>query len=161
MARSRKPAELKSKHLTEEERLNDGLIQSEDKKVLREKFRNPPTWMNKESKAEYRRIIKVLDGLDYISDADINNLAGYCNAFVAYRRVTKELDDEDLTILQINARGDEKEVKNPKISIQAAYAEEMRKFAALLGLTIDSRLKIASMKVKEKKDEVEELFGDI
>ena len=37
----------------------------------------------------------------------------------------------------------------------------MRKFAGLVGLTIDSRLRFASIKAKELKDEIEDEFGDI
>lgn len=37
----------------------------------------------------------------------------------------------------------------------------MRKFAGLVGLTIDSRLRFASIKVKELKNEIEDEFGDI
>lgn len=52
-------------------------------------------------------------------------------------------------------------VENPLIKIQKLYAEEMRKFAGLVGLTIDSRLRFASIKVKELKNEIEDEFGDI
>ena len=41
------------------------------------------------------------------------------------------------------------------------YSEEMRKFAGLIGLTIDSRLKIAGTKLNNTKREIEEEFGNI
>ena len=52
-------------------------------------------------------------------------------------------------------------VKNPMVDIQKGYAEEMRRFAALCGLTIDSRLKIASAKTSKVEDEIESKFGII
>ena len=45
--------------------------------------------------------------------------------------------------------------------VQKKYAEEMRKFASLCGMTIDSRLKAAAMKVEKVKDEIKDEFGDI
>ena len=52
-------------------------------------------------------------------------------------------------------------VKNPLLSVQKEYAEEMRKFAALCGMTVDARLKAAVVKVDEKNMQIEEQFGEI
>lgn len=52
-------------------------------------------------------------------------------------------------------------VKNPMVDIQKGYAEEMRRFAALCGLTIDSRLKAGSAKVNKQQEEIENRFGAI
>ena len=52
-------------------------------------------------------------------------------------------------------------VKNPLIDIQTNYAAEMRKFAGLCGMTIDSRLKAAVQKVDEKEEKLEQKFGAI
>lgn len=41
------------------------------------------------------------------------------------------------------------------------YSDEMRKYASLLGLSIDSRLKIAALKGAKKKDEISNEFGEI
>ena len=52
-------------------------------------------------------------------------------------------------------------VGNPMIDIQKKYAEEMRKFASLCGLTIDARLKAAAVKTGNEQDEVKQKFGNI
>ena len=52
-------------------------------------------------------------------------------------------------------------VENPLIKIQKNYAEEMRKFAGLVGLTIDSRLKIATTKAEKQDSKIIDEFGDI
>lgn len=41
------------------------------------------------------------------------------------------------------------------------YAEEMRRFAALCGLTIDSRLKAGTVKANKQQEEIENRFGAI
>ena len=47
------------------------------------------------------------------------------------------------------------------VDIQKGYAEEMRRFAALCGLTIDSRLKAGTAKVNKQQKEIENRFGAI
>ena len=41
------------------------------------------------------------------------------------------------------------------------HADEMRKFAALCGLTIDSRLKLGTNMSEQKDNEIGKRFGDI
>ena len=45
--------------------------------------------------------------------------------------------------------------------VQKKYAEEMRRFASMCGLTIDSRLKAASARMDRIEDEIADEFGDI
>ena len=52
-------------------------------------------------------------------------------------------------------------VKNPLCELQKMYSEEMRKFAAMCGLTIDSRLKAATVAREEIDTDISEEFGDI
>ena len=47
----------------------------------------------------------------------------------------------------------------PLVDVQKKYAEEMRRFGALCGLTFDSRLKAGAMKVEKQQDEIYEKFG--
>ena len=47
------------------------------------------------------------------------------------------------------------------VDIQKGYAEEMRRFAALCGLTIDSRLKAGTVKANKQQEEIENRFGAI
>ena len=57
--------------------------------------------------------------------------------------------------------GNETVKEHPLINIQKKYAEEMRKFASLVGLTIDSRLKAAVVKKGQYDDTIHSEFGDI
>ena len=52
-------------------------------------------------------------------------------------------------------------VKNPMVDIQRTYAEEMRKFASLCGLTIDARLKAAAVKSDKTREAITNKFGNI
>ena len=52
-------------------------------------------------------------------------------------------------------------VKNPLCDLQKMYSEEMRKFASMCGLTIDSRLKAATIAREGIDNEINDEFGDI
>ena len=66
-----------------------------------------------------------------------------------------------MTIKKCMPNGSYTTVENPLIKIQKLYAEECRRFAGLIGLTIDSRLKFASAKAEKKENEITDEFGDI
>jgi len=112
------------------------------------------------AKKEWKRLNEQFKELKFISNLDYNNLGTYCNAFSSYIDVTNQLKDEPLTVTHINKFGGANIVENPLIKIQIKYSEEMKKYSSLLGLTIDSRLKIAALKLGEKKPDDNE-FGDL
>ena len=105
-------------------------------------------------------IVIELKKIDFIGNIDLNNLACYCQAFSNYLKATKQLNKEELTV-EKQTRDGVVIAENPLINIQRKYAEEMRKFGSLCGLSVDARLKIASLKVKEKENDISDEFGDI
>ena len=90
----------------------------------------------------------------------MNNLGCYCNAFSYYISVTKQLKKENKVIKKPTQNG-EILVKNPLCDLQKMYSEEMRKFASMCGLTIDSRLKAATIAREGIDNEINDEFGDI
>ena len=89
-----------------------------------------------------------------LGDLDANNLAGYCNAFANYLKASEELE----TLLISGEKGS---YENPLISVQIKYAKEMREFARLCGLSIDSRLKFAAVKFNNIDNNINDEFGGI
>ena len=77
-----------------------------------------------------------------------------------YIDVSEKLKEQDYCI-ERETRTGTIIVKNPLVTIQKEYANEMRKFAALCGLTIDSRLKAAVTKKNKTEENVTEMFGAI
>lgn len=127
-----------------------------------EDIERPPSWLiNTTAKKEYKRILKDLKTIEILGNLDLSNLVGYCNAYAMYRKATEQLSKQELIVKKVSAQGAEYEGENPLIMIQKKYAEEMRKFASMCGLTIDSRLKAARIKVDRTEDEIEDEFGDI
>lgn len=121
-----------------------------------------PSWLiDPVAKKEYKRILKDLKKIEIVGNLDLSNMAGYCNAYALYRRATEQLSKQELIVEKVSASGCVYDAENPLIMVQKKYAEEMRKFASMCGLTIDSRLKAATAKVDKIEDEIEDEFGDI
>ena len=160
MSRNRKPLELQSKHLTNAEKLQKE--EEEDLLVLgKEQLQDPPDWLiNDVAINEFKRIVKEIDKIDVIGNLDINNLGGYCNSYALYLKSTEELKGKSLIVRKMTKNGP-MTIKNPLIEIQKNYADEMRKFASLCGMTIDSRLKVATIKTTQQQEDIVDEFGDI
>lgn len=158
MGRTRKPISQQAKHLTVSEKKQR---EFEEQLALTSNsdLSTPPVWLIDEvAIAEWKRLIKEISGeLDMVGNLDIDNLGGFCNAFSMYVKITNKLRTASL----LTVEGDGKVVENPLINTQRKYAEEMRKFSRLCGLTIDSRLKFAAEKTKLIDDDIEDRFGDI
>lgn len=151
---------MQSKHLTNAEKLQKE--EEEDLLVLgKEQLQYPPSWLiNDVARNEFKRIVKEIDKIDVIGNLDINNLGGYCNSYALYLKSTEELKGKSLMIRKMTKNGPIT-IKNPLIEIQKNYADEMRKFASLCGMTIDSRLKVATIKTTKQQEDIIDEFGDI
>ena len=143
MAKNRKPLGMQKGNLTVE--------QQENKKQEEAMITN-----------EFKRLVSEFEKMqiDVIGNLDVNILGWYCNAFSSYISVTKELKNKDKVIEKHTERGSFL-IKNPLLDVQKQYSEEMRKFAAMCGLTIDSRLKAATIAREGIDNDIKEEFGDI
>lgn len=160
MGRQRKVVNMQSAHLTQKEKQKK---KQEEREIItgNEDLEKPPTWLlNAEAKKEWKRIIEDLKKIEAVGNLDYANLAGYCNAYANYAKVSRQLKKESYCI-ERKTRTGVIIVKNPLIDIQANYAAEMRKFAGLCGMTIDSRLKAAVQKVDKREEKLEQKFGAI
>ena len=154
MGRPRKLLSTKSdtSHLTKE--------QQEEKKVAEkiiktgsEQLQLQPEWLRDETaKKEWDRLLNELMQVEIISNLDYNNLGAYCNAFSSFVEITKQMKGKKFT---------DKFETVPLVKLQTNYSDEMKKYANMLGLSIDSRLKMATLKLGGKKNTIESDFGDI
>lgn len=161
IARPRKVLQMQEGHLTKEQQ-EDKKLQEDIIKAGMEQLAKPPKWLRDTiAKNEWKRLVEQFKALSVISNLDLNNLGAYCNAYSSYIEATKELKGQPLTIEYTNKGGATNIIENPLIKIQLKYSDEMKKYSSLLGLTIDSRLKMATIKLKETKKDIVEEFGDI
>ena len=160
MPRKRKPLAMQAGNITQMTQLRK---KAEETSVLtgRNQLARPPEWLVDETaRKEWKRVVRELKGIDLIGNLDKNNIGCYCNAFSDYIRITEELKQESFCV-ERETRTGTIIIKNPKIDLQQRYANEMRRFAGLCGLTIDSRLKVASAKLSKTEQQIHDEFGAI
>ena len=160
MARQRKVVDMQAAHLTKKEKQKK---KAEEREVDtgNEDLEKPPTWLlDANAKKEWERIVAELKKIELVGNLDYVNLACYCNAYANYVKVSRKLKKEQYCI-ERETRTGTIVVKNPLVDIQTNYAAEMRKFAGLCGMTIDSRLKAAVQKIDRKEEKLEKKFGAI
>lgn len=160
MGRGRKPVEMQKGNITN---IDAERKKQEEKSVTtgKDQLKTAPKWLiNPEARNEWRRITKELKEIEVVGNLDKNNLGAYCNAFANYLNATEKLKDEDF-LIERKTRTGTIIVRNPLIDVQRIYAEEMRKFASLCGMTIDARLKAAVIKTNAAEEILEEKFGAI
>jgi P27 family predicted phage terminase small subunit len=121
--------------------------------VGNDQLENPPEWLvSKRAESEWIRLVNEFNKKSMISNLDFNNLGAYCNAFSRYADIVEDLRSESVLIVG---------QANPLIALELKYSDEMRKYASLLGLSVESRLKLGAGLVSDKENEVEDSFGDI
>lgn len=154
MARPKKPLALKSetsnltKEQKEEKKRTEQLV-----KTGSEQLNKPPSWLrNAVAKKEWNRLLKEFDKMEILSNLDYNNLGMYCNSFSSLVEITEEMKGKKFA---------DGIAANPLVNVQLKYSEELRRYASTLGLTIDSRLKMASLKISTEKNKIEDEFGEI
>ena len=158
MARQRKPVGMQKGNLTvldqEKKRIEEEYV-----RTGKDQLKTPPIWLIDDiAKKEFKRIVKELKGINIVGNLDLNNLGAYCNAFSNYICVTEQLKDQTYYV-ERETRTGTIVVRNPLVDIQTNYAAEMRKFASLCGMTIDSRLKAASVKIDKEQQAIDRKFG--
>lgn len=162
MGRNLKPLAMQTGNLTveqqEKKKEAEKLVTTSKEFLSSNKY--PKSLTDSLAKKEYRRVKRLLQEIDLIGDLDVNNLVGYCNAFSGYHATTMLLKEEEYSLVKDTKYGPVKYI-NPLVLVQKNYAEEMRKFAALCGMTVDSRLKAATTKVDQEDREINGRFGAI
>lgn len=158
MGRPRKPLSQQTRHNTVIEMQRRQ--QEEDcVKVDSDQLKETPEWLlNSVAKEEWKRVVRELEKVDIVGNLDVVNIGAYCNAYASYRAATAELARQPQIIEKQTKTGVQR-AENPLINVQKKYAEEMRRFAGLCGLTIDSRLKAGASKVDAGEQYIFDRFG--
>ena len=151
MARPKKVLDNMTGHWTKEQieqkKYEENLIKIDDKNI------KAPNWLkDRVAKQEFKRLVALLEKIDIICELDITTLGLYCQTYAKLVEIVKELEQEELVI-------DGK--PNPKMKMQLQLSEELRKLGNELGITLSSRLKFATSKAEQERDQIKDEFGDI
>ena len=161
MGRNKKNSENLLGHRTELEQKKQEMVEQEMEglKGDKESILKPPSYLPAGAKKEWKRIAPLLKQME-LGELDLSNIEGYCISRSLYLEATKELKDKPLLITKI-VKGLPVEVENPLVGTQKKYADDMRKFGNLIGMTPASRYTICTSKVNKEQTKIDEEFGDI
>lgn len=120
----------------------------------------PPTWLSKLAKTEYKRIVPLMKNLP-IANLDLQIVCHYCEQVSSYHELTKDIQENGYNIFIKNDEGKIMNVKiNPSVSKRLEVAREMRAAASMIGISLDSRIKIVAPKKNEVvEDPMDEFFN--
>ena len=150
---ARKSLRDTTKHLTVVERQVKELEEERAKTFVgREQLKHPPDWLVDDvAIAEWKRLVKELESTPIFNNLDYNNLGAYCNAVARYSEIVKQVG----TKFRIG-----KELNN-LVQLELRYSDEIKKYASLLGLTLDGKLKLITGDIKIESNQTNEEFADI
>lgn len=150
---ARKSLENQKGNLTIVEQQKKELIENKAKNFVgKEQLKKPPKWLvNEIAILEWKRIVKELNETPLFNNLDYNNLGAYCNAVAKYSEIVK------LVGMKFRVG---KEINN-LISLELKYSDEIKKYASLLGLTLDGKYKLITGEIVSQTNEIENDFGDI
>ena len=116
-----------------------------------------PSWMNREAKAEWRRVVPVLTRLGVLTRCDRALLTAYCCTWARFVAASRQLESEGLTLTTSN----DTMIQHPLVGIQNQAAQRLLQLAQQLGLTPMSRqrLDIAEHADEEHSAKVRKYFA--
>lgn len=162
MPARKKAVSVQKAHLShseiEERKLAEASVKTDADEIMK-----PPSWLNSTvAKNEWKRVLPQLLKINLAGNLDLEALAGYCNAFANYRKATKQLSKQNLLLINQDEETGFSYVKeNPLNNVCIKWGKEMRTFADLCGITINSRIKVGQSKIDKQKEDIANEFGDI
>lgn len=113
-----------------------------------------PIWLDDAARQVWKRTMKDMADFEILDKVDEESLATYCDAVARYRESTMKVREEGYTTT--NAQGGES--VSPYVRAAQSYARIMMQYADKLGLTPNSRARLAKKIADEKVDPNADLF---
>lgn len=119
---------------------------------------NPPTWLSREAKAEWKRVVPGLVRLDLVKPEDRATLAAYCEVWSRFVAATRDIAVNGLTVRNTAVRKDGTEstwfTKNPAVAVAEQAETRLRQYANDFGLTPAGERNVSKRDDDRGSDEV-------
>jgi len=100
---------------------------------------NPPTWLSREAKAEWKRVAPALQRLDLVKPEDRATLAAYCQVWSRLVAAYKDIDLNGTKVRNESTRKDGTTsvwwTKNPAVAVAEQAESRLLQYAGQFGLT--------------------------
>ena len=114
-----------------------------------------PSWLSREAKQEWRRIVPELERLRVLTAVDGAALAAYCQSFANWRRAEEYLAENSYSVALTRIDRDGNEIvyawqQRPEVAIGQKERALMKSFLIEFGLTPASRSRIKASPAEER-----------
>ena len=130
------------------EKIKSRLEQEKKIKVGREHLAKPPTWLSKNGKKEFQRVVEEAGHVDLLDNLDLGILAMYCNAYDCYVDITEKIQGTGYLGMRVTAN-DKYEIVHPLLVAQEKYVKQIMQCSTKLGMATTDRLKLIVPKKEE------------
>lgn len=118
----------------------------------------PPTWLSREAKAEWKRVVPGLVRLDLVKPEDRATLAAYCEVWARWVDATRDIHRNGLTVRNESTRKDGTTsvwfTKNPSVAVAEQAETRLRQYANEFGLTPAGERNVSKRDDDRGSDEV-------
>ena len=116
-----------------------------------------PTWLMPEAKKEWKRLAPPLVAMGVLTNNDVTNFAGYCEAYARWRESEEFINQHGVMVK--TPSGYLQQV--PQVSIALQSLKQMQSLASEFGLTPASRSRLFAMTgdAPDAEDPMEQLLN--
>lgn len=167
MGRNAKPLQL---HLLEgnKNRLTKKEIEKrqelEKSIVFKDDNIKPPSWLNKEARKQFKRVVDEFKSNDLLKNVDVHSIALFCDAYADYIECSRLIQEEGLMVEYTNKAAETNKVPHPLLTKKKQLFEQMQKFMSEFGLSPIARARLTIPRDDgddKPKTAKEKMFGDV
>lgn len=103
-----------------------------------------PTFLDREAKAEWKRVTPKLDRMGLLAKIDRATLAAYCQTWSDYTTAVKSVKREGTVITVDMGKFGKKKMKNPRVMVLNEARSALYRYASIFGLSPSSRADLAT-----------------
>lgn len=121
-----------------------------------------PSWLSRDAKAEWRRIVPELEQVGLLTQVDRAALAAYCQSYARWRQAEAALDDGlRIELFKVTNEGEAivyQVIQKPEVAIAQKERQLMKAFLTEFGLTPASRTRLKTPE-KPVEDDFDSFMG--
>ena len=110
-----------------------------------------PSWLDKEAKAEWRRVVNDLFDAGLLRNVDKTALASYCQLYSTWKEASLLVQEKGLIIKTTNGNI----IPSPALGIANVAQRDMMKALKEFGMTPSSRARLEPDKPEEKEESLD------
>lgn len=122
---------------------------NEQKLQVSAEHMDPPAYLDSGAKKQFRAIIKLFKGTDLLNEADVDEIARYCDLTKEYKSCNRRLKRDGRSI---NGK------PNPDLRMKLQISSELDKLAKNLGLNPAARASLAINMTDDQKSDDDDEF---